>query len=230
MSFNVRAGEFVAILGPSGCGKSSLLRVIAGLDEQTSGDFHIAKNSHGQHSEIAMIFQEHGLFPWMSLRRNIAFILENNARISADKVQGITEHYLHKVGLEKHADMYPHQVSGGMRQRISIARSFANNPDILLMDEPFVFLDFQSRMLLHELLLNIWQETGKTILFVTHDIEEAVLLADRVLVLSAHPGKLRKIEEVDIRRPRDLIEIRKNPAFFEQVSRLTHEIKTDILV
>ena len=177
-----------------------------------------------------MIFQEHGLFPWMSLRKNIEFILENNPRISAEQVTNISDQYLKKVGLEKHADMFPHEVSGGMKQRISIARSFANNPDILLMDEPFVFLDFQTRMLLHEMLLDIWQETGKTILFVTHDVEEAVLLADRVLVLSAHPGRLCNVEQVEISRPRDLTELRKTPVFYDQVSRLTHEIKAAIQV
>ena len=202
--------------------------MIAGLDEQTQGDVEIAKNSQGETSEVAMIFQEHGLFPWMNLRKNIEFILENNPRISAEQVISISDQYLKKVGLEKHADMFPHEVSGGMKQRISIARSFANNPDILLMDEPFVFLDFQTRMLLHEMLLDIWQETGKTILFVTHDVEEAVLLADRVLVLSAHPGRLCNVEEVEINRPRDLAELRKTPVFYDQVSRLTHEIKAAI--
>ena len=228
INVEVKQGEFVAILGPSGCGKSSLLRVIAGLDKQTEGELEIAKNSQGETSEVAMIFQEHGLFPWMTLRKNIEFILENNPQMTAEQVIQISEHYLQKVGLTKYAEMFPHEVSGGMKQRISIARSFANNPDVLLMDEPFVFLDFQTRMLLHEMLLNIWQETGKTILFVTHDIEEAVLLADRVLVLSAHPGKLLNIEQVDITRPRNLIELRKTPTFFDQVSRLTHEIKAVI--
>ena len=204
------------------------MRVIAGLDQQTSGDIKIEKNIQGEKSEVAMIFQEHGLFPWMSLRKNIEFILENNPKFTAEQVITISDRYLQKVGLEKHADMFPHEVSGGMKQRISIARSFANNPDILLMDEPFVFLDFQTRMLLHELLLTIWQETEKTILFVTHDVEEAVLLADRVLILSAHPGKILNVEQVNISRPRDLSELRKTPAFFDQVSRLTHEIKTVI--
>ena len=228
INVEIKQGEFVALLGPSGCGKSSLLRVIAGLDVQTQGDIKIEKNIQGEKSEVAMIFQEHGLFPWMSLRKNIEFILENNPKFTSEQVTSISDLYLQKVGLVKHADMFPHEVSGGMKQRISIARSFANNPDILLMDEPFVFLDFQTRMLLHELLLTIWQETEKTILFVTHDVEEAVLLADRVLVLSAHPGKILNIEQVNISRPRDLGELRKTPAFFDQVSRLTHEIKAVI--
>jgi NitT/TauT family transport system ATP-binding protein len=205
-----------------------LLRVIAGLEKQTEGEVSIASNGSGAESKVAMIFQEHGLFPWMSLRKNIQFVLENNAQFDAVKIKETIQHYINKVGLEKHADLYPHQVSGGMRQRISIARSFANNPDILLMDEPFVFLDYQSRMSLHELLLEIWQESGKTVVFVTHDIEEAVLLADRVLVLSAHPGQIRKIELVEIDRPRDLIEVRKNPGFIDQITRLTRDIKPDI--
>lgn len=204
--------------------------MIAGLDEKTHGDCHIAKKQNGSTSEIGMIFQEHGLFPWMSLRKNIGFILENNPRIKRNEVETITTHYLEKVGLEQHAQLYPHQVSGGMKQRISIARSFANDSDVLLMDEPFVFLDFQARLLIHELLINIWRETQKTILFVTHDVEEAVVLADRIIVLTAHPGQIRQIETVNIKRPRDSINIKKDPAFIELVSQLTQEIKTDIQI
>ena len=189
-------------MGPSGCGKSTLLRILAGLEKPSNGKISIHHRKK-QTTNIAMVFQEHGLFPWMSLRRNIEFILENNPDFQQAAVSDISHEFLSIVGLEKYADYYPHQVSGGMRQRISIARSFANDPELLLMDEPFVFLDFQSRFLLHELLLKIWQGYKKTILFVTHDIEEAIILADRILVFSAQPGNIIADEINHLPRPRN---------------------------
>ena len=234
ISLSVKRGEFVAILGPSGCGKSTLLRVLAGLEAPTTGQYNIDENV----SEVAMVFQEHGLFPWMTLLRNVEFILENNPNIAAEKVAEISKEYLSIVGLIDYASYFPHQVSGGMKQRVSIARSFANNPDILLMDEPFVFLDYQSRFLLHELLLKIWEagseadkdSNKKTIVFVTHDIEEAVILADRVIVLSARPGRVIADEQIDIPRPRDPLTTRKSPDFAAKVDHFIEYIRHDIVL
>jgi len=236
LTLSVNEGEFVAILGPSGCGKSTLLRIIAGLESSSIGELSFSGlkvgtgNTGSLDKNIAMVFQEHGLFPWLTLSGNISFILENNVAIPKSKVADITQKYLAIVGLTDYADFYPHQASGGMKQRVSIARSFANNPDILLMDEPFVFLDFQSRLLIHELLLTIWQENKKTILFVTHDIEEAVILADRIIVLSAHPGRIIADEANDFERPRDMLSIRKTPEFSAKVDHLISLIRQDIVL
>ena len=216
----------MAILGPSGCGKSTLLRVLAGLEKPTSGEYSIDKKSEC----ISMVFQEHGLFPWMTLLRNVEFILENNPNIISDKVREIAQDFLSIVGLADYTTYFPHQVSGGMKQRVSIARSFANNPDVLFMDEPFVFLDYQSRLQLHELLLKIWQGNRKTILFVTHDIEEAVILADRIIVFSARPGRVIADEKIDISRPRDPLKMRKSPEFSAKVEHFIDYIRHDIVL
>jgi NitT/TauT family transport system ATP-binding protein len=212
LSFDVRPGEFFCILGPSGCGKTSLLRTFAGLESPSSGELQIAAGGNAA-ADIGMVFQEHGLFPWMTLRNNIRFLLQNNPAMVDRDCDAITDDYLAKVGLSRFAQHYPHQASGGMRQRISIARAFANAPDILLMDEPFVFLDFQARLSLQQLLLSIWAEAKTTVVFVTHDIEEAVLLADRILVMSAHPGRIKTLLDIELERPRDAIAVRKSVKF-----------------
>ncbi|MDH5259032.1 MAG: ABC transporter ATP-binding protein [Gammaproteobacteria bacterium] len=227
LTLAVKKGEFVSILGPSGCGKSTLLRVLAGLEAPSGGDYSY-NDQMGESSAFSMVFQEHGLFPWMTLERNISFILENNAEIDRNSVSKISKEYLAIVGLTDYANFYPHQVSGGMKQRVSVARSFANNPAILFMDEPFVFLDFQSRFLLHELLLKIWYGSNKTVLFVTHDIEEAVMLSDRIIVLSGQPGSIIADESVDIPRPRDLITTRKSTEFIAKVDKYIQIIRNDI--
>ena len=228
IDLDIKYGEFVAIVGPSGCGKTSLLRIIAGLDQQSSGTVELEKSHQETASQVGMIFQEHGLFPWMNLLSNIKFILENNPQIEKQGVKIISKSFLKKVGLEKFAHYYPHQVSGGMRQRISVARSFANNPDILLMDEPFVYLDYQSRLLLHELLIKLWAETKKTILFVTHDIEEAVLLANRVIVLSAGPASIREQFNINLDSSLGLMEKRKSSEFREAVNSIIDLIRFDL--
>lgn len=204
-----------------------MLRILAGLEKPSNGKITIHQNKK-QSTNIAMVFQEHGLFPWMTLLRNIEFILENNPEIKKNKVAETSREFLSIVGLANYADYYPHQVSGGMRQRVSIARSFASDPELLLMDEPFVFLDFQSRFLLHDLLLKIWQGYKKTILFVTHDIEEAIILADRILVFSAQPGKIIADEINHLPRPRNPLEIRKSPLFIEAVDKYIQIIRNEI--
>jgi NitT/TauT family transport system ATP-binding protein len=216
LTFNVRQGEFFCILGPSGCGKTSLLRTLAGLETPDRGELSINTVASSA-PEIGMVFQEHGLFPWMSLRNNVRFLLENNPCLSGRDLDAICDDYLAKVGLSAFSHYYPHQTSGGMRQRVSIARAFANAPNILLMDEPFVFLDYQTRLGLQQLLLGIWNESHKSVVFVTHDIEEAVLLADRIMVMSAHPGRLKTFVDIDLPRPRDVLAVRKQPAYRDYV-------------
>lgn len=219
LTFDVKPGEFFCILGPSGCGKTTLLRTLAGLETATNGNLEIASDS-SQEADIAMVFQEHGLFPWMSLRNNIRFLLENNPRLAERNLDTICDYYLKKIGLTSFSHHFPHQASGGMRQRVSIARAFANEPNILLMDEPFVFLDFQTRLALQQLLLAIWNETKKTVVFVTHDIEEAVLLADRIMVMSSHPGKIKTFVDIDLPQPRNALTVRQQPEYREHVDKL----------
>ena len=229
LNFTVNPGEFFCLLGPSGCGKSTVLNSISGLIKPSSGQLHVGDQQATSPPDISMVFQEHGLFPWMTLKNNIGFPLENKSGINKTEIDRITGNYLDKVGLLKFAHFYPHQVSGGMRQRISIARSFAIDPDILLMDEPFVYLDYQNRLLLQKLLLTLWNETKKTVIFVTHNVNEAVALADRIVVMTAHPGKIKSSIPIDIERPRDMFEIRKSAKYNDYVSEITDLLKDDIL-
>jgi len=201
---------------------------MVGLAAQTSGDLVVAPKEGGQAADIGMIFQEQGLFPWMSVRRNVSFILENNANIEKSVIPETVDDILQKVGLSQYADFYPHQLSGGMKQRVSIARSFANRPDILLMDEPFVFLDFQARLKLQSLLLSLWQVNQKTVVFVTHDIEEAVLLADRVMIMSASPGTIKDIVSINLPRPRDIFALKASREFSEYVNGIMQVLKGEL--
>ena len=201
ISFDVRAGEFFVIVGPSGCGKTTLLRIAAGLDQPTSGRVTIAHGESGDRPENAMVFQGDSIFPWMTVRENASYGLRMR-RASQSHIDEVVGHYLDRTGLRKFADAYPHQLSGGMKQRVSIARAFACDPEVLLMDEPFSALDEQNRTILQEELLRIWSETRKTVLFVTHSLNEAVYLADRVIVLSARPGRIVDDVAVDLPRPR----------------------------
>ncbi|WP_455202559.1 ABC transporter ATP-binding protein [Kaarinaea lacus] len=228
ISFQVEPREFVCLLGPSGCGKTTLLRTIAGLEAPSAGELSIISLQQNTQPEIGMVFQEQGLFPWMTVYNNLAFILENSPGVANQDVQQVVDEFLAKVGLEKFAQFYPHQLSGGMKQRVSIARGFATRPEILLMDEPFVFLDFQTRLHLHSLLLSLWQTNQKTVLFVTHDIEEAVLLADRVIVMSARPGTIKEIISIDLERPRDLFAIRQNSNYLGYVESITELLKEEM--
>lgn len=168
------------------------------------------------------------MFPWMSVRENVRFLMRNGTRVPHDQVDNVCDTFLHKVGLRRFAQLYPHEISGGMRQRVSLIRSFAVQPDLLLMDEPFVFVDFQTKLALHELLLRIWQEAARTVVFVTHDIEEAVTLADRILVMSAHPGRIKGLYEVNLLRPRDAFALRKTAAFTALVNTLMDAMHDDM--
>jgi NitT/TauT family transport system ATP-binding protein len=198
----VARGEFVCLVGPSGCGKSTLLNIVAGFLEPTSGEVLVeGKPVSGPDARRIFVFQENGVFPWLNVSDNICFGLRSQGRQERHR---ILAHYIDMVGLNGFDHAYPRELSGGMKQRVEIARALAANPDIIYMDEPFGALDFITRLKMRADLVRIWQSEKKTILFVTHDIEEAVQLADRVLVMSNRPATIQKIVHVDLARPRDL--------------------------
>ena len=196
--------EFVCMIGASGCGKSTLLRIIAGFEEPTTGSVAIdGRPVTGPGSDRGMVFQDYALFPWMTVRQNVSFG-PRQRHLAREEIDRITDEFIKMVGLERFADRYPNQLSGGMKQRVAIARVLANNANILLMDEPFGALDALTREQLQNELLQIWKRTGVTTIFVTHSVEEAVLLADRVLVMSAGPGRIDSDVRIDLPRPRDV--------------------------
>jgi len=210
INLSVKLGEFVCIVGPSGCGKSTLLRILAGLDTQSSGTIHV--EAGGFAVQNAMVFQESGLFPWMNVEKNVGFGLMTRG-VAASEIATRVEAALKLVGLTKFRHHYPHQLSGGMRQRGAIARAFVTDPAMLLMDEPFAALDAQNRAILQAELTRIWEETGKTVIYVTHSIEEALLLGDRCVLMTAQPGRLKRIIDIPFPHPRDVITLGASPEF-----------------
>ena len=205
VSLRVRAGEFVCLIGASGCGKSTLLRIVAGFETTSRGQALMReKPITGPGPERGMVFQDYGLFPWLTVRGNIGFGPAARGR-PAGEIKETVERFVALVGLQRFADAFPHQLSGGMKQRVAIARVLANDADVLLMDEPFGALDAMTRERLQEELLEIWQRTRLTVLFVTHSIEEAILLGDRVVVMSPGPGRIDSEFAVDLPRPRDVV-------------------------
>jgi NitT/TauT family transport system ATP-binding protein len=207
ISMDVRDSEFLCIVGPSGCGKSTLLRMIAGLDAPTGGRILIdGRPVNGTSPKVGFVFQEYTLFPWRTVEKNVEFGLELKD-VPPEKKREIAARYIDMVGLSKFRGSYPHQLSGGMKQRTAIARTLAVGPEILLMDEPFGALDAQTRNILQEQLLEIWQKEKIKILFVTHSVDEAVFLADKVAIMTARPGQIKEVVDIDIPRPR----IRTNP-------------------
>ena len=218
VTVSVRRGEFVSIVGPSGCGKTTLLSCIAGLRAKSGG--RVLLNGievTAPPREMALIFQEYGrtLLPWKSVLQNVMFGMENRPEIPRQDHERLARDALRRVGLEGHERSYPWQLSGGQQQRVAIARGLANGPDILLMDEPFASVDAQTRTDLEDLLLNVWTEFSRTILFVTHDIDEAVYLSDRVIVLSSPPCVVLDSIPIEMRRPRDQLATREDPRFFD---------------
>jgi NitT/TauT family transport system ATP-binding protein len=198
----VRAGEFVCLVGPSGCGKSTLLNIVGGFLRANSGEVLVQGGAvNGPNPRRIFVFQENGVFPWLTVRENIAFGLRGT---SAEQRNEIVARYVNMVGLAGFEESYPRELSGGMRQRVEIARALAAKPEIIYMDEPFGALDFMTRLKMRADLVGIWQRERKTILFVTHDIEEAVQLADRILVMTQRPATIQKVVEVDLPRPRNL--------------------------
>jgi NitT/TauT family transport system ATP-binding protein len=195
--------EFVSVLGPSGCGKTTLLRIIAGLENPTGGTISLdGERIAGPSPRMAMIFQEYSLYPWRSVIDNIAFGLEIRGMTAEERRKRAIE-YLDLVGLRDFAGRFPYELSGGMRQRVAVARALAIDPAILLMDEPFGALDAQTRNKLQRELLDIWEKTRKTVLFVTHSVDEAVYLSDRIVVLTPRPGRVKEVVEIGLPRPRD---------------------------
>ena len=204
VSFEVPDQQFAVIVGPSGCGKSSLLYLTAGLAEPTEGDIYVGGQLvDGPGADRGMVFQGYTLFPWLTVRQNVEFGLKRRGMPAAERRE-IVDYYLDEVGLRRFENNYPKQLSGGMMQRVAIARALANDPQILLMDEPFGALDSQTRMQMQQLLLRVWDHSKKTVVFVTHDIDEAILLGDRVYVMGARPGRIKRILDVPIERPRSL--------------------------
>jgi NitT/TauT family transport system ATP-binding protein len=204
INLQVKPGEFVCIVGPSGCGKSTLLHLIAGLHSQTSGEILVDGHPvQGPGTDRMLIFQEHGLFPWLTVGQNVEFGMKMKGVPKAEREEKV-KHYLRLVHLAKFEKSYIHQLSGGMRQRVAIARALATEPDVLLMDEPFAALDAQTRDLLHDELERIWSETGRTIIFVTHNVREAIRLGDRVVLLTFRPGRVKSEFPVLLPRPRHL--------------------------
>ena len=204
VDLTIPKGEFVCMIGASGCGKSTLLRIIAGFEEPTTGEVSIDGNAvTGPGSDRGMVFQDYALFPWMTVRQNVSFG-PRQRHLPRAEIDRTTDEFVRMVGLDRFADRYPNQLSGGMKQRVAIARVLANNANILLMDEPFGALDALTREQLQNELLQIWKRTGVTTIFVTHSVEEAVLLADRVLVMSAGPGRIESDFRIDLPRPRDV--------------------------
>jgi len=202
ISFGVKRREFLSIIGPSGCGKSTLIRIAAGLETVTSGHFLLdGKKVSGTSAERGMVFQKYTLFPWLSVKQNVMFGLISSGYGNDDAEESALQ-WLQIVGLEKYAEYYPKQLSGGMQQRVAIARALAPQPRVLLMDEPFGALDAQTRSQMQKYLLEVWKNIDITILFVTHDLDEAVFLSDRILTLQANPGKVKELVTVDVPRPR----------------------------
>src|SRR5215472_8080827 len=207
INLQVQRGEFLCVVGPSGCGKSTLLHLVAGLQRQTSGEVLIdGRAAEGTGTDRILIFQELGLFPWLTVAQNVEFGMRMKAAPKLERVAKVDQ-YLRLVHLRQFKDSYIHQLSGGMRQRVALARALATESDVLLMDEPFAALDAQTRDLLHDELERIWAETGRTIIFVTHNVREAVRLGDRVVLLTFRPGRVKREFVVDLPRPRHLEEV-----------------------
>jgi len=228
ISLQVGPGEFVCIVGPSGCGKSTLLHLIAGLHPPTSGQVLVdGKPIQGPGTDRILIFQELGLFPWLTVGQNVEFGMKMKGIAKAER-EAKTLYYLRLVHLSKFKDSYTHQLSGGMRQRIALARALAAEPDVLLMDEPFAALDAQTRDLLHDELERIWSETGRTVIFVTHNVREAIRLGDRVVLLTFRPGRVKREFPVDLPRPRHLEDVDVARAAREILDELREEINRSL--
>src|SRR5499433_4315088 len=226
VSVDIAHGEFFMIVGPSGCGKTTLLRILAGLDSVTSGTIEIA-TPNSQRPVNSMIFQGDSIFPWMTVWDNAAYGLKMR-RAPPATIKDVVGHYLARTGLTRFAKYYPHQLSGGMRQRVSLARAFANDPEILLMDEPFSALDAQNKLLLQEELLHIWEEHKKTVVFITHSVDEAVFLGDRIMIMTAQPGQVKSLVPVPLARPRSIMELQKTPQYGELIAGIWSSLREEV--
>jgi NitT/TauT family transport system ATP-binding protein len=229
VSIEVAAGEFLAIVGPSGCGKTTMLRIVAGLDTATRGAIEIAREPGSTRPLNAMVFQQESVFPWMSVRDNAAFGLKARG-IPKRERYAMVQPIIETAGLRGFEDALPYQLSGGMKQRVALARAFANDPEILLMDEPFAALDEQTKLVLQGELVRIWEELRKTVVYVTHSIDEAIVLADRILVMSARPGRIKDIIDVGavFGRPRQVDKVKSSPRYGELFGRIWELLRDEV--
>lgn len=226
INLTVKNGEFLCIVGPSGCGKTTLLRILAGLEKQTRGRI-LMRLKNPEKPPASMVFQGESVFPWMTVLENVMYGLTIRG-IQRQRRAEMASEYLKLMGLYRFSDAYPYQLSGGMKQRINVARAFVTDPEILLMDEPFGALDEQNRLMLQQELLKIWEGSGKTSLFITHSIDEALILGDRVMVMTAHPGKIKAIVDVKIQRPRDILALRSSPNFGELYKEIWYYLQEEV--
>ena len=229
IDLDIQVGEFLCVVGPSGCGKTTLLRILAGLEQQTSGSVEVGRDQTSSRPLNSMVFQEQSIFPWLSVRDNVAFGLKAQGVGRRERYR-MVEPFIRKVGLTGFEDALPHQLSGGMKQRVSIARAFANDPEILLMDEPFAALDEQTKLILQAELLRIWDEARKTVLYVTHSIDEAIVLADRIMVMSARPGRIKEIVDISevFGRPRQVEAVKSSPQYGELFGRVWTQLRDEV--
>ena len=223
VNLDIKENEFICVVGPSGCGKSTLLNIIAGLLEPTSGTVTLdGKVIEGTGVERGVVFQQYALFPWRTVLKNVMFPLEMK-KVPKDEAEAIARKYIKSVGLEGFEKSYPKELSGGMKQRVAIARAYAANPEVLLLDEPFGALDAQTRVQLQTELLETWEKEKKTCFFITHDVDEAIILAQRVIIMSARPGRIKKIVDIDIPYPRTQA-TKTEPRFLELKSEIWNQV------
>ena len=228
VNLDIYENEFICVVGPSGCGKSTLLNIIAGLTDATSGTVYCnGKAVSGTGTDRGVVFQQYALFPWLTVKKNVMFALEMKG-VKGKQAQDLAMQYLAKVDLEKFADHYPKELSGGMKQRVAIARAYASDPEVLLMDEPFGALDAQTRTQLQSELLETWERDQKTCFFITHDVDEAIILAQRVIIMSARPGRIKDIVDIDIPYPRTQ-ETKMTPRFLELKNHIWSQVYQEYL-
>jgi NitT/TauT family transport system ATP-binding protein len=226
VSLEVADGELICVVGPSGCGKTTLLRVLAGLEQASDGSAVIRADDPAR-PDRGMVFQGAGIFPWMTVEQNVAYGLQLRGISKAQRSE-IARRWIGEIGLERFARAYPAQLSGGMQQRVGLARAFAYDPEVLLMDEPFAALDAQTRLILQQTLLEQWERNTKTVIFVTHSIEEALTLGDRIYVMSARPGRLLREVVVPFPRPRDAIRLRTDPRFSALFAEVWESLRDEV--
>ena len=228
VNLDIYENEFICVVGPSGCGKSTLLNIIAGLTDATSGTVYCnGKAVSGTGTDRGVVFQQYALFPWLTVKKNVMFALEMKG-VKGKQAQDLAMQYLAKVDLEKFADHYPKELSGGMKQRVAIARAYAADPEVLLMDEPFGALDAQTRTQLQSELLETWERDQRTCFFITHDVDEAIILAQRVIIMSARPGRIKDIVDIDIPYPRTQ-ETKMTPRFLELKNHIWSQVYQEYL-